>query len=119
VQLVLSQRAGCARILRPSALWWALVLLASAGVLRPRLFNTAIEGLADGLHPQDHPGYSHREGLRGRRRAHRGARALAGRARPGPCTCSAAEDDGEHDQLGGAPVPRPVHGADWNREAGV
>jgi len=42
-------------ILRPSALWWALVLLASAGVIAAELFNTAIEGLADGLHPQDHP----------------------------------------------------------------
>jgi len=56
VQLVAFAAALAALgILRPSALWWALVLLASAGVIAAELFNTAIEGLADGLHPQDHP----------------------------------------------------------------
>jgi undecaprenol kinase len=42
-------------ILQPGPLWWALVMLASAGVLAAELFNTAIEHLADHLHPQVHP----------------------------------------------------------------
>lgn len=36
-------------------IWWALVVLASAGVLAAELFNTAIEHLADHLHPEVHP----------------------------------------------------------------
>lgn len=43
-------------VLRPGALWWAMVLLASAGVLAAELFNTAIEHLVDELHPADSPG---------------------------------------------------------------
>jgi undecaprenol kinase len=43
-------------ILRPGALWWALALLAGAGVLAAELLNTAIERLADHLHPEVHPG---------------------------------------------------------------
>jgi diacylglycerol kinase (ATP) len=43
-------------VLRPGAMWWALVLLASAAVLAAELFNTAIEHLADELHPADSPG---------------------------------------------------------------
>jgi diacylglycerol kinase len=39
--------------LRPAALWWALALLASAGVLAAELLNTAIERLADALHPEE------------------------------------------------------------------
>ncbi len=42
-------------VLRPVALWWALVLLASCGVVAAELLNTAIERLADELHPEDHP----------------------------------------------------------------
>jgi undecaprenol kinase len=42
-------------ILRPDAIWWALVLLASAGVLATELLNTAIEHLADPLYPEVHP----------------------------------------------------------------
>ncbi|HXW73765.1 MAG TPA: diacylglycerol kinase [Steroidobacteraceae bacterium] len=42
--------------LRPAAVWWALVLLASAAVLSAELLNTAIEQLADELHPADSPG---------------------------------------------------------------
>ena len=42
-------------VLRPAPLWWALVILASAGVLAAELFNTAIERLADHLHPELHP----------------------------------------------------------------
>jgi diacylglycerol kinase (ATP) len=41
--------------LRPAPLWWALVLLASSMVLAAELFNTAIERLADHLHPEVHP----------------------------------------------------------------
>jgi len=37
--------------LRPGALWWALMLLASGAVLAAELLNTAIEQLADALHP--------------------------------------------------------------------
>lgn len=36
-------------------IWWALVGLVSAGVLAAELFNTAIEHLADHLHPEMHP----------------------------------------------------------------
>ncbi|HKD53532.1 MAG TPA: diacylglycerol kinase [Steroidobacteraceae bacterium] len=43
-------------VLRPGAIWWAMVLLASAAVLAAELFNTAIEHLADELHPADSPG---------------------------------------------------------------
>ena len=41
--------------LHPGALWWALVILASAGVFAAELLNTAIEHLADHLHPGIHP----------------------------------------------------------------
>jgi len=41
--------------LRPSPGWWALVGLASAGVIAAELLNTAIEELADHLHPELHP----------------------------------------------------------------
>jgi diacylglycerol kinase (ATP) len=42
--------------LRPEPLWWALVALAAGGVLAAELFNTALERLADHLHPQVHEG---------------------------------------------------------------
>lgn len=42
-------------IMRPGPFWWALVMLASAGVLAAEMFNTAIEHLADHLHPEIHP----------------------------------------------------------------
>jgi len=59
--LRLQALAGAAALLvlllvRPPAVWWALVLLASAAVLAAELFNTAIEHLADVLHPQQSPG---------------------------------------------------------------
>ncbi len=41
--------------LRPPAVWWALVSVCSAGVFAAELFNTAIEQLADHLHPDLHP----------------------------------------------------------------
>ncbi len=40
---------------RPEPVWWALVALASAAVIGAELFNTAIEHLADHLHPEIHP----------------------------------------------------------------
>ncbi len=40
---------------RPAPVWWALVLLISSAVLAAELINTAIERLADQLHPQQHP----------------------------------------------------------------
>jgi undecaprenol kinase len=42
-------------VLHPGPPWWALVMLASAGVFAAELFNTAIEHLADHLHPEVHP----------------------------------------------------------------
>jgi undecaprenol kinase len=41
---------------RPEPEWWAITLLTSAVVLAAELFNTAIEHLADHLHPEVHPG---------------------------------------------------------------
>ena len=41
--------------LRPEPVWWALVVLASAAVISAELFNTAVEHLADHLHPDAHP----------------------------------------------------------------
>jgi len=40
--------------LRPSWGWWALCGLATAGVIAAELLNTAIEELADHLHPELH-----------------------------------------------------------------
>jgi diacylglycerol kinase (ATP) len=42
-------------VLRLEPLWWALVGLAAFGVLSAELFNTALEHLADHLHPETHP----------------------------------------------------------------
>jgi diacylglycerol kinase (ATP) len=42
-------------LLRIEPLWWALVLMASGLVLTAELFNTALEHLADHLHPETHP----------------------------------------------------------------
>ena len=41
--------------LQPAPLWWALVILAASTVLAAELFNTAVERLADHLHPDLHP----------------------------------------------------------------
>ena len=40
---------------RPAPVWWALVLLISSAVIAAELFNTAIERLADHLHPASDP----------------------------------------------------------------
>ncbi|MEY4762749.1 MAG: hypothetical protein RLZZ200_2605 [Pseudomonadota bacterium] len=42
-------------ILRPGAVWTALLLLAATAVIAAELVNTAIEALADRLHPEQHP----------------------------------------------------------------
>jgi undecaprenol kinase len=39
----------------PGPLWWALVMLASAGVFAAEMLNTAVEHLTDHLHPEVHP----------------------------------------------------------------
>ena|ERR1700686_5929603 len=41
--------------LQPAPLWWALVILAASTVLAAELINTAVERLADHLHPDLHP----------------------------------------------------------------
>jgi diacylglycerol kinase (ATP) len=40
---------------RPAPIWWAVAALTVALVLAAELANTAIEGLADHLHPEQHP----------------------------------------------------------------
>lgn len=40
---------------RPKAIWWALVFLTIAAVLASELINTALEYIADRLHPEPHP----------------------------------------------------------------
>lgn len=42
-------------IVRPAALWWALIVLCVALVLAAELANSAMEALADHLHPEIHP----------------------------------------------------------------
>jgi diacylglycerol kinase (ATP) len=42
-------------ILRPAPMWWAILGLAAGVVLVAELFNTALETLADHLHPDRHP----------------------------------------------------------------
>jgi diacylglycerol kinase (ATP) len=41
--------------LAPSPLWWGLAALTIGFVLAAEVLNTAIEGLADHLHPEQHP----------------------------------------------------------------
>jgi diacylglycerol kinase (ATP) len=41
--------------LEPAPVWWAIVTLTVAFVLATEIVNTAIEGLADHLHPEQHP----------------------------------------------------------------
>lgn len=42
-------------ILRPALLWWALCGVMAALVIAAELVNTALEHLADHLHPDTHP----------------------------------------------------------------
>jgi diacylglycerol kinase (ATP) len=42
-------------VVRPAPVWWGLAALACGGVIAAELFNTALERLADHLHPDVHP----------------------------------------------------------------
>lgn len=42
-------------ILRPALIWWALCIVMAALVIAAELMNTALEQLADHLHPDQHP----------------------------------------------------------------
>ena len=42
-------------LIRPAAVWWALIVLCVALVLAAELLNSAIEALTDHLHPELHP----------------------------------------------------------------
>jgi diacylglycerol kinase (ATP) len=42
-------------VLKPAPLWWAIMAITVTGVLAAELFNSAIEHLADHLHPQQDP----------------------------------------------------------------
>lgn len=42
-------------VIRPAALWWALIVLCVALVLAAELLNSAVEALTDHLHPELHP----------------------------------------------------------------
>jgi undecaprenol kinase len=46
---------GAMIVFRPEPLWWALVGLACTSVIGAELLNTAVEHLADHLHPEVHP----------------------------------------------------------------
>jgi len=46
---------GLLAYLQPPVIWWALVSVCAGGVLSAELFNTAVERLADHLHPELHP----------------------------------------------------------------
>jgi diacylglycerol kinase (ATP) len=41
--------------IRPSPMWWAIAGLTIAFVMATEIVNTALEGLADHLHPEQHP----------------------------------------------------------------
>ena len=41
--------------LRPALVWWALIGVMVTLLLAAELFNSAIENLADHLHPERHP----------------------------------------------------------------
>ncbi|HEY3517333.1 MAG TPA: diacylglycerol kinase [Gammaproteobacteria bacterium] len=41
--------------LKPAPLWWAIAALTIGLVLAAEVFNTAVEGLVDHLHPEQHP----------------------------------------------------------------
>jgi diacylglycerol kinase (ATP) len=42
-------------VLRLEPMWWAVVSLTCCAVITAELFNTALEHLADHLHPETHP----------------------------------------------------------------
>lgn len=47
--------SGVMGVLQPRLVWWALVGMAIVLVLAAELINTALEQLADHLHPEHHP----------------------------------------------------------------
>jgi undecaprenol kinase len=54
-QLLLGAAAGVVlALIRPPAVWIALCVLAAGAVLALELLNTALEHLADRLHPEQH-----------------------------------------------------------------
>jgi undecaprenol kinase len=56
LQLILALAASAVvLVLRPPLLWTALFILSASAVLALELLNTALERLADHLHPQRHP----------------------------------------------------------------
>jgi undecaprenol kinase len=56
LQLMLALAASAVLlVLRPPLLWTALFILSASAVLALELLNTALERLADHLHPQRHP----------------------------------------------------------------
>jgi undecaprenol kinase len=40
---------------RPAAIWWAVLTVTTMVVIAAELINTALEQLADHLHPHEHP----------------------------------------------------------------
>ncbi|MDJ0947969.1 MAG: diacylglycerol kinase [Alphaproteobacteria bacterium] len=42
-------------VLRPAPVWWAIVVIVIVLVLGTELLNSAVEALADHLHPERHP----------------------------------------------------------------
>jgi len=47
--------AAALAVLRPGAIWWALIGFVVAVVLAMELLNAALEALVDLLHPDSHP----------------------------------------------------------------
>ena len=42
-------------ILRPTPIWWAIMILTVGAVLGAELINTALESVLDQIHPEQHP----------------------------------------------------------------
>lgn len=42
-------------LLQPGLMWWAMIIIMICLVLAAELINTALEHLADHLHPEQHP----------------------------------------------------------------
>jgi undecaprenol kinase len=56
IQLLLAAMAAVVlALLRPPVVWVALCVVSGAAVLAAELLNTALEHLADRLHPEQHP----------------------------------------------------------------
>jgi undecaprenol kinase len=56
IQLLLAAMAAAVlALLRPPVVWVALCVVSGAAVLAAELLNTALEHLADRLHPEQHP----------------------------------------------------------------